>query len=249
MSYYGSNPLWDFFEAVANQVDNVQQQQDEEQRLREEQGQSDQRYFQPESRQSTSGRRNLPDLSPFFKAYAEAPAARKAAPPPPPKPAARQQLKPQQHIIPIIKTAPNAFQPPIDVYDTDKEYKIFVAVPGARKQTTEVHYNPSTNQLSIEGEVEAPPLKPKNGPGSSKGGPSLLLSERQTGPFARILHLPSEPRIDEDLITAKYRAGVLEVTVPKKSDHPQTRRKITVEELPDEELVYESVEHNQPSLA
>lgn len=240
MSYYSYNPLWDFFEAVANQVDSVQQQQQQQQGQQGNQRQQrPQRQEETEEKQPQRSYSQAPSVPFFGPNVLFGEPATKPAPVPAPQPVFRPQPKAQ--VIQPLSVDPEAFLPPIDVYDTEKEYKIFVSVPGARKQTTEVHYNPETNQLFIEGEVEEPALKTEIEKSTkSKNGPTLLLSERQTGTFARILHLPADPKVDHEAITAKYKAGVLEVTVPKKSNLPVIRHKITVEDVDDEELVAEA---------
>lgn len=259
MAYYSSNPLLDFFEAVANQVDNVQQQH-EGQRQADEDDDFDQPDltafpFQQRSANAAPQFRNMnpyaalynpaprtpsqprpaPQTRPAPPVKRPAPPPKVARPPPPPKPARQSSTV----LVPDISD-PNAFVPPIDIYATPTEYKIYASVPGAHKLSTEVHYNPDTRQLSIEGKVEEPTFSAVSKTGNVKDGSVLLVNERHTGRFARILLLPSEPKVDEEKITAKYRAGVLEVTVPKQSGAPTLRRKILVEDVPDEELVYES---------
>lgn len=149
----------------------------------------------------------------------------------------------------IIKPLGRAdvFLPPIDVYDTQKAYKIYISVPGALKSSIEVHFNPENNELTVEGEVPPPPgIKSESSKSSSSGkkeaAPQLLLSERDTGAFARTLHLPSDPKIDDEKISAKFNAGTLEVIVPKKSGEAAVRRKITIEDVDDEELLAEAQE-------
>lgn len=264
MAYYNS-PLWDFFESVANQVDHVNQQH-------QDQRQSDEDYswvhqpqaepyfaFRPQSAPFSSpayyngnplfqprNPRNA-HVHPQFSSQQRAPLPQRK-PQSESKPATPQPPKPTAIPQPLIRLMDipnqNSFLPPIDVYSTASEFKVFVSVPGASKSSTEVHYNPDTHQLTIEGEVPKPNFPAISKTGNPRDGAVPLLNERSTGRFARSLSLPADVKVDEEKITAKYKAGVLEVTVPKRLNSPTQRRKILIEDVPDEELVYESVEHN-----
>lgn len=161
---------------------------------------------------------------------------------------ARTSAKPAEKSISpfVVQRAPrtDVFVPSLDVYDTKQNYKVYAAIPGARKSSIEVHFNPDTNELTLEGEVP-PPTGIKL---DSNGQPTsetyqdlqLVLTERESGAFARTLHFPADPKVEDEGITAKYNGGVLEITVPKKSGTTQTRRKIQVEDVDDEELIAEA---------
>jgi HSP20 family protein len=250
MAYYNPNSLWDLLETLASQQ-NDQQQSSRQQRQQpdEDEDYDDQDFanffFRPPP-QAPYQRPPPPRSFPYGPAAVPSRKASSALnngrrPVPPPKPAQFQRPKSQtQRILPFAIN-PNAFLPPIDVYDSPEAYHVFVSVPGARKNTTEVHFNPETSQLFIEGEVNEPEVA-VNGAASAgkKATTTLLLSERETGPFGRVLHLPSEPKIDEDGITAKFKAGVLEVVVPKQTGAHVVKRKIQIEDVDDDELVAEA---------
>ncbi|KAF5098070.1 hypothetical protein D0Z00_002157 [Geotrichum galactomycetum] len=243
MAYYNPNSLWDLLETLASQQ-NEQQQPTRQQRQQpnEEEDYDGQDFgsffFRPPPQapyQRPSPPRPFPSRQPSGIHH------NGRRPVPPPKPAQFQRPKSQtQRILPFAIN-PNAFLPPIDVYDTPGAYHVYVSVPGARKNTTEVHFNPETSQLFIEGEVDEPEVA-VNGAASAgkKATTTLLLSERETGPFGRVLHLPAEPKIDEDGITAKFKAGVLEVVVPKQTGAHVVKRKIQIEDVDDDELVAEA---------
>lgn len=215
MSYYTPYQnlgLWDIIEALQNQAEQQQQQQAARQPQRAPQARS-----APQSVASKPAQKETATVA---------------------KPVASSFV-----IKPLGRA--DVFLPPIDVYDTEKAYKIYISVPGALKSSIEVHFNPENNELTVEGEVPPPAgIKSESSKPSSSGKkestPQLLLSERDTGAFARTLHLPSDPKIDDEKICAKFNAGLLEVTVPKKSGETAVRRKITIEDVDDEELLAEA---------
>lgn len=93
------------------------------------------------------------------------------------------------------------FVPELNVYETDKEFKITVALPGMRKEDIDISFE--NNTITISGERE---LKEEN-------GTKYHRIESRFGKFERSLPLPNV--IDEENITANYENGVLTVTVPK----------------------------------
>ncbi|KAF5103388.1 hypothetical protein D0Z03_000202 [Geotrichum reessii] len=244
MAYYNPNSLWDLLETLASQQ-NEQQQQQQQTRQQRQQLDDEDDYddlanflFRPQSQRAPQPFSYVPASAPSRKA--SAPHNNGRRPVPPPKPIQFQRPKNHTQRIQPFAVNPNAFLPPIDVYDTPEAYNIYVSVPGARKDTTEVHFNPETSQLFIEGEVDEPAVAVKDASSNKKSAATLLLSERETGAFGRVLHLPAEPKIDEDGITAKFKAGVLEVVVPKQTGSHVVKRKIQIEDVDDDELVAEA---------
>jgi HSP20 family protein len=71
----------------------------------------------------------------------------------------------------------------------------------------------------------------------------LRISEFRTGSIERRFKFPNLPRINEEEIKAKYANGLLNIKIPKvKDEEGESRpkiRKVTIEEVPDEELIYE----------
>ncbi|MEL7833116.1 Hsp20/alpha crystallin family protein [Fodinibius sp. Rm-B-1B1-1] len=93
------------------------------------------------------------------------------------------------------------FVPELNVYETDKEFEITVALPGMSKEDIDIGFE--NNTITISGERE---LKEEN-------GKKYHRIESRFGKFERSLPLPNV--IDEENISASYDNGVLTVTVPK----------------------------------
>lgn len=93
------------------------------------------------------------------------------------------------------------FVPELNVYETDTEFEITVALPGMSKDDIDIGFE--NNILTISGERE---LEEEN-------GTKYHRIESRFGKFERSLPLPNV--IDEENISATYENGVLTVTAPK----------------------------------
>lgn len=109
--------------------------------------------------------------------------------------------------------AENSFTPPVDIFTTEKEYILHVALPGAKKEDVGVNFDSDRGELSIAGVVYRP--------GDEDFLKRLTTSERKVGMFERSIKLPQagaaeeKEEVDADAITARLEDGVLIVTVPK----------------------------------
>ncbi|BCK86903.1 hypothetical protein MIZ01_0669 [Sideroxyarcus emersonii] len=92
----------------------------------------------------------------------------------------------------------------MDVSEDSKAYTIHAEIPGVKKE--DIHVNVDGNQVSIGAEV-------KNEK-EVKEGEKLLRSERYYGSISRAFSLAQE--VDGDAAQAKYKDGILELTLPKK---------------------------------
>lgn len=92
----------------------------------------------------------------------------------------------------------------MDVSEDDKAYQVHAEIPGVKKE--DIHVNIDGNQVSISAEV-------KNEK-EVKEGEKLLRSERYYGSVSRAFSLAQD--VDEAAAQAKYKDGVLELTLPKK---------------------------------
>lgn len=92
--------------------------------------------------------------------------------------------------------------PPIDLYENDESYRLFVEVPGVEAERVEVNH--LENILTIRGEKPSPVQDDASRP---------LRGERRYGSFSRTIELPGG--IDAKRLTAKCHGGVLEITIPK----------------------------------
>ncbi|MBI5007457.1 MAG: Hsp20/alpha crystallin family protein [Nitrosomonadales bacterium] len=92
----------------------------------------------------------------------------------------------------------------MDVSEDDKVYTVHAEIPGVKKE--DIHVNIDGNQVSISAEV-------KNEK-EVKEGEKLLRSERYYGSVSRTFALGQD--VDEAAAQARYKDGVLELTLPKK---------------------------------
>jgi HSP20 family protein len=93
----------------------------------------------------------------------------------------------------------------VDVKEDDKAYTVHADIPGVKKEDIQVDVD--GNQVSIRAEAR----KEKE----EKKDQKLIHSERYYGMASRSFSLPVE--VDEKSVVAKYKDGVLDLTLPKKS--------------------------------
>lgn len=105
------------------------------------------------------------------------------------------------------------FVPELNVYETENEFELTVALPGMRKEDITISFD--NNTLKISGERE---LKEKD------DNTTYHRVESRFGRFERSLPLPNV--IDEENISASYENGVLTVNIPKVKE--KTAKKIEV---------------------
>src|SRR5258708_14977086 len=107
------------------------------------------------------------------------------------------------------------FLPRVDVSETGKEVRITADLPGLDEKDVEVTV--TNNMLTIKGEKKV-----------EKEEGDYYHSERSYGYFDRTIALPQG--IDADKAEAKFKKGVLKVTIPKKPEAQSWRRKIELTE-------------------
>ncbi len=93
----------------------------------------------------------------------------------------------------------------LDLSETDSNYTIKAEIPGVSKEDIDVRVE--GNQVTIGAEVKKESEEKKDG--------RVLRSERQYGYASRSFTLASV--VDEAKAIAKYKDGVLELTLPKKT--------------------------------
>jgi HSP20 family protein len=107
--------------------------------------------------------------------------------------------------------AENSFVPPVDVFATETEYVLHIALPGAKKEDVGVNFDADKGELNVAGVVYRP--------GDEEFLKSLTQSERRVGVFERTIKIPptgeEKEEVDGDAIVAKMEDGVLIVTIPK----------------------------------
>ena len=92
----------------------------------------------------------------------------------------------------------------MDVKEDDKAYKVHAEIPGVKKE--DIHVDIDGKNVSISAEV-------KNEK-EVKDGEKLLRSERYYGRVSRSFVLAQD--VDDGASQAKYKDGVLELTLPKR---------------------------------
>ena len=93
----------------------------------------------------------------------------------------------------------------VDVAEKNGAYLVTAEVPGVKKE--DIHVSVDGAQVTLEAE-----LKQEREAGKDE---RVLHIERSYGKATRSFSLPQE--IDEAKVEAKYRDGVLELTLPKKA--------------------------------
>ncbi|QLQ82327.1 hypothetical protein HG537_0H00880 [Torulaspora globosa] len=125
------------------------------------------------------------------------------------------------------------FSPEANVYDCPNTYVVVIALPGATSKSFKVDYHPSSHELIIKGSItDKLNIDEK----------FLKISELRNGAFQRTVKFPVLPRIKDEEIKATYNNGLLQVKVPKicdGSEKPAPKKRIVIEEIPDEELEFE----------
>ena len=107
------------------------------------------------------------------------------------------------------------FMPRVDIRETDKAVKVTAELPGLDEEDIDLILNRDT--LTIKGE--------KKSESEDRDGDCYRM-ECHYGSFQRVIPLPTE--IDEDKVEAKFRKGVLKVTLPKTATAQQARKRIEI---------------------
>ena len=101
--------------------------------------------------------------------------------------------------------AADALKLKVDVKEDDKAYTVHAEIPGVKKEDIQVDVH--GDQVSIRAEVKREKEEKKD--------EKLLHTERYYGMVSRSFTLPTE--VDDRATVAKYKDGVLDLTLPKKS--------------------------------
>ena len=102
-----------------------------------------------------------------------------------------------------LATEPGTWAPAVDLIEREDGYVLRADLPGV--DSGDVHIDVEDARMTLRGERHRD---------ESAASSSVLRAERPTGPFAVSLALP--PSVDVAAIRATHRAGVLEVSMPKR---------------------------------
>ena len=111
--------------------------------------------------------------------------------------------------------ASGAFKPAVDMYEMPDRYVVVADLPGVGPGDVDVNVHDGV--LSLTGERRADPTIPPD---------AYLRIERPRGRFSLTIALP--PSVERQGIEAKRREGMLEVVLPKKKEHVQSKIQVEV---------------------
>ncbi len=109
----------------------------------------------------------------------------------------------------------SGLSPQFDVCETDDKIKVTAELPGMDEKDVDVTLE--NNVLTVKGEKKAEKEERKH---------NYYVSERSYGQFRRVVPLPMG--IDEDKIKAKFKKGVLTVTLPKTEQAQKSGKSIEI---------------------
>ena len=99
-------------------------------------------------------------------------------------------------------------RPPLDIYTTDEDVVILMALPGVKPDEVDITVEGDT--VTIRGELKQP-----------IENVDYVVQERATGPFRRVVTL--NVPVQADKAEASFRDGVLTLTLPKAEEiRPRT---------------------------
>jgi len=108
------------------------------------------------------------------------------------------------------------FRPSVDIKESDRHYTLHVDMPGVEKDDVKVELE--GDALVIRGEKQQE---------RDDSDDNYHFVERRYGAFQRILDLPADARADD--LRAKFRNGVLTITIGRDPEQAGSSRRIEVE--------------------
>lgn len=102
--------------------------------------------------------------------------------------------------------------PPVNVSETEKSWTVSVELPGLAEK--DINVQVLGRHLVVSGERKWE---------EEKKNKEFHRVESQYGSFQRTIPLPENLRLDPDAITATYKRGMLEVTLPKLEPTPAAK--------------------------
>ena len=108
-----------------------------------------------------------------------------------------------------------AWYPPVDILESKDGYLIRAELPGIKKEDFHVEYREGNLTLTGEKKFEEP-----------ASGAEYQRVERPAGKFSRSFYLPDSVKHAD--ISASYRDGILEISVPKTEEAKPKQIEITM---------------------
>ncbi len=109
-----------------------------------------------------------------------------------------------------------AWAPAVDIYETDNEYVVYADLPGVKKE--EISIELKDNTLTLRGEKKFEEKVERD---------NYLRVERSYGTFVRSFTVPHG--VEADKIKARFKDGVLELTIPKREEAKPKQIKVEVD--------------------
>lgn len=94
------------------------------------------------------------------------------------------------------------FRPTVDVVENEDNYDVHVSVPGVKKE--DISIDLKGNELTVSGERQQR---------TENKTSTCHVGEIRYGKFSRTFFLPEQ--VDQDKIEAKFKDGMLHVSIPK----------------------------------
>lgn len=110
------------------------------------------------------------------------------------------------------------FTPEMDVKENGKELRVTTELPGLTEKNVEVEL--MKDRLVLKGHKEET---------KEEEGDTFYRKERKYGAFHREIRLPWEVDADKVKADAKFKNGVLTVTVPRPKEIPAGKKKIAIQ--------------------
>ena len=114
----------------------------------------------------------------------------------------------------------NATAPAINVFETEKEYKVELAAPGMTKEDFNVHID-EENNLVINMEKKTENKEESNKDEKKEG--RYLRREFSYSKFQQTMILPDD--VDKEKISAQVENGVLNINLPKFTEQEKEKTK------------------------
>jgi HSP20 family protein len=109
-----------------------------------------------------------------------------------------------------------SFSPSVDVSETDSEIEAVVELPGMSEE--DIDLTLTRDGLTITGEKKEE---------TEEEGKNFFQRERSYGYFRRTIPLPADA-IDRENVSASFDKGILKVTLPKREETQEMRKRIEV---------------------
>lgn len=109
----------------------------------------------------------------------------------------------------------SGFTPRVNVTETDREINVSAELPGIDEKDIDVSLN--NDILTLKGEKKEE---------KEDKGKDYYRMERSFGSFSRSIPVPAE--VDTEKVTAKFRKGVLTITMPKTKKALEEKKKISI---------------------